>query len=268
MDNYHYNTLTVDDNPTVLESMLELLSRIDPDGKHLTAGSGREALELMRGQSPDIAFLDIEMPGGSGLDLAFQLNKLRSDINIIFITGYAEYAMQAFELYASGYLLKPVTEAQIRKALDNLRHPVSEQREKRLKAQCFGTFEAWCDGSPIKFGRSKTKALLAFLIDRNGAMCDTGQILCALWPEEPDSVSHRNQIRVFISDLQTTFTKLNIGDALIRRHGQIGINTKLVDCDYYDYLRGTSGAENRFNGEYMSQYSFGEVTLAGLTAEI
>ena len=258
-------TLTADDNPTILESMKTILFRVDPDGEHRTAASGSEALNLIRGLAPDVAFLDIEMPGGSGLDVAFRLRKIKPETNVIFITGYSEYAMQAFELYASGYLLKPITEQQVRRALENLRHPLPKRGEAKLKIQCFGSFEAWSGGVPVCFGRKKTKALLAFLIDRNGAMCDIGQIQCALWPEEPDSVSHRNQIRVFVSDLQTTLTKLNLGGALIRGHGQIGINKDFIDCDYYEYLKGNPKAARQFNGEYMSQYSFGEITLASLT---
>lgn len=260
-------TLTVDDNPMILQSMEKILSRIDPGGEHLTADSGAAALESVAARAPDVAFLDIEMPGGSGLDVAERLRGALPDTNVIFITGHSEYAMQAFQLYASGYLLKPITEAQVRTALDNLRHPIPEPDKRRLTARCFGDFEVWCDGMPIRFSRSKSKALLAFLIDRNGAMCDTEQLLCAIWPEEPGSASRRSQIRVFISDLQTTLTRLGLEKALIRRPGAIGVNREFVNCDYYDYLRGDPEAVRQFRGEYMSQYSFGERTLGTLTQD-
>ena len=259
------DTLTVDDNPMILKSMKNILSRIDPDGEHLTADSAPAAMDNIQGKVPDVVFLDIEMPGGSGLDMASQLRSVYPKTNVVFITGHSEYAMRAFELYASGYLLKPITEEQVRTALENLRYPVTVQEPPRLTVRCFGDFEAWCGGEPVRFGRNKSKMLLAFLIDRNGAMCDTGQILCAIWPEESANASRRSQVRVFVSDLQTTLTRLGVGEALIRRHGQVGINKALVDCDYYQYLRGDSEALRQFHGEYMSQYSFGEPTLAALT---
>lgn len=262
------HTLTVDDNPAILDSMRRILTRTDPDGLHRTADSGREAMAHIGETPPDVAFLDVEMPGVSGLDVAAHLRRLHPETNVVFITGHAEYAMQAFDLYASGYLLKPITENQVRTALANLRHPVARREAPRLTVRCFGNFEAWCGGELLRFGRSRSKMLLAFLIDRNGEMCGTGQILCALWPEEPDSPSRRNQVRVFVSDLQTTLTKLGIGGVLVRRYGQVGINKALVDCDYYDYLRGDPEAVRRFHGEYMSQYSFGEVTLAALTGNV
>ncbi|MBR4211240.1 MAG: response regulator [Oscillibacter sp.] len=257
-------TLTLDDNPMILQSMRKLLSRIDPDGVHLSTDSASGAMESIHLTPPDVAFLDIELPGGSGLDVASKLRALRPETNVIFITGHSEYAIQAFELYASGYLLKPITEEHVRTALDNLRHPIRKQEKPRLKVRCFGDFEVWCGGVPVRFGRSKSKMLLAFLLDRNGAMCDTGQISCAIWPEEPENASRRSQIRMFVSDLQTTLTKLGVGETLVRGHGQIGINTALVDCDYYQYLRGEPDAVRQFHGEYMNQYSFGESTLATL----
>lgn len=259
------NTLTVDDNPIILQSMRKLLSRIDPEGAHVTAESVSAAMESVRRTPPDVAFLDIEMPGGNGLDIASYLRGSCPETNVIFITGHPEYAMQAFELYASGYLLKPIAEEQVRTALDNLRHPVRKREKPRLTVRCFGDFEAWCGGVPLRFGRSKSKMLLAFLIDRNGAMCDTGQIMCAIWPEEPDNASRRSQVRMFVSDLQTTLTRQGVGETLLRGHGQVGINTALVDCDYYRYLRGDPEAMRQFHGEYMNQYSFGENTLAALS---
>ena len=261
-------TLTMDDNPAVLQSLDRILARVDPDGTHLSASAGTEALELIRGSAPDVAFLDIEMPDSSGLEVARRLKSLRPLTNLVFITGHSEYAVSAFGLYASAYLLKPITEAQIRSALANLRHPLDTSKSdevNRLRVQCFGSFEVWHGGTPVRFSRSRTKMLLAYLIDRNGAMCDTGQMICALWPEAEHSASYSGQLRVFLSDLQTTLTRLGLGEVLVRSRGTVGINKAMVDCDYYAYLEGSPAAMHRFNGEYMSQYPFGEVTLASLT---
>ena len=222
-------------------------------------------MERVQQTAPDVVFLDIEMPDGSGLDVATRLRTLRPETNVVIITGHSEYAMQALELYVSGYLLKPITEEQVRTALDNLRHPVAKSEPLRLTVRCFGDFEVWCQGVPVRFNRSKSKMLLAFLIDRNGARCDTRQIQNLFWPEEPDMSSHRKQVRVFLSDLQTTLTELGVGQALMRTPGYVAVNKALVDCDYYDYLRGDPEAVRQFHGEYMKQYSFGEETLSLLT---
>ncbi|MBR0407346.1 MAG: response regulator [Clostridia bacterium] len=263
-------TLTVDDNPIIVESVREELLRLDPKGNHHTSCSGEEALKLSEQLSPDVIFLDIEMPDWNGLEIAKRLKTVCPRTNIVFITGHAEYALSAFEIYASGFLLKPITQDQLRRALDNLRYPLSKETEirtERLKVCCFGQFEVWHNGRPVAFQRSKTKELFAYLIDRNGAMCTTQQLISILWPDAPGDASHASQLRVFIADLQTTLTRLGFGAALARSWGMLGIDPAMMDCDYYRYLSGDAEEKRLFHGEYMTQYSFGEPTLARLIHE-
>ena len=263
-------TLSVDDNPTIVKSLTALLDRVDEGGSHVGTTSADEALGMVRSQAFDVFFLDVEMPDMNGLELAEQIAAVQPRANIVFVTGHSNYAMQAFGLYASGYLLKPVTEDQLRAALGNLRYhePAQPELEKRLKVQCFGNFEAWCGSKPLAFKRSKSKMLLAYLVDRNGAICTTEQIVGVLWPDAPFDNTYSNQLRVFISDLQTTLTKAGIGHVLVRTHGGLGIDRDAIDCDYYDYLKGDARAKRLFKGEYMSQYEFGETTLGALVQEI
>ena len=263
-------TLTVDDNPIIVETVKEELLRLDPEGDHQTSCFGEDALKLSEKLSPDVVFLDIEMPDWNGLEIAKRLKTVCPQTNIVFITGHAEYALSAFEVYASGFLLKPVTQEQLRRALDNLRYPVSKEKEHRsthLKVCCFGQFEVWHNGRPVKFQRSKTKELFAYLIDRNGAMCTTQQLISILWTDAPGDASHASQLRVFIADLQTTLTRHGFGTALVRSRGMLGIDPAMMDCDYYRYLSGDAESERLFHGEYMAQYSFGEPTLAALICE-
>ena len=99
-----------------------------------------------------------------------------------------EYAPDAFELRASGYVSKPATEQKIRAEIDNLRYPMPKpQSGKRISARCFGSFDVMADGKPLTFKREKTKELFAYLIDRRGAACTPREICSALWEEEkPD----------------------------------------------------------------------------------
>ncbi|MBR1852912.1 MAG: response regulator [Lachnospiraceae bacterium] len=264
------NTLTVDDNPVIVSSVQEILKRIDPEGEHRTADSGEEAIKLLEQYTPEVTFLDIEMPGINGLEVAERMKALHAQINIVFITGHAEYALSAFELYVSGFLLKPVTEGQIKKALQNLRYPLRKMRgeeSRQLKVQCFGQFEVWCNGEPLNFSRNKTKELFAYLVDRKGAMCSIQQIAGALWPDVEVNESHASQLRVFVGDLQTTLTRYGFGEILLRRRGMLGIDMSRLDCDYYRYLAGGAEGMREFHGNYMSQYAFGKETLEALLNE-
>lgn len=254
------NTITVDDNPKLIASVLALLRKIDPSGRHLSAESGSKALEVIRRSGADVVFLDIEMPDMNGLETAKHIRILSPKTNIVFVTGYSEYALEAFALYASAYLLKPVTEHQLREALDNLRYPGAAPTNEKIKVRCFGQFEAWYLGEPIKFTRTLTKTLFAYLIDRYGAMCNADQMICAVWPEGVVNHTYSSYLRVLISDLQTTLTLLGAGETLFRSRGMVGINPEMLDCDYYNYLSGDPDAVRRFNGEYMTQYEFAEET--------
>lgn len=260
-------TITVDDNPKIIKPIIKMLTKIDPSGTHLSAGSGDEALDLLKRNNVYVIFLDIEMPAMNGLEAARKIRALCPKTNIIFITGYSEYALEAFSVYASGYLLKPITENQIREALDNLRYPNQPPIDQKIRVRCFGQFEAWYNGEPIKFTRTLTKTLFAYLIDRRGAMCDTGQMICAVWPEGVVNQTYSSYLRMLISDLQTTLTMLGVGETLFRSRGTVGINTEMVDCDYYKYLRGDEDAVRQYHGEYMTQFEFAEETRYYLLKE-
>jgi two-component SAPR family response regulator len=78
----------------------------------------------------DIAFLDIETPVINGIQLAKKLKDVNPQINIIFVTAYDAYALDAYNLHASGYITKPVNESKIKEELDGLRFPVEEKHEQ------------------------------------------------------------------------------------------------------------------------------------------
>ena len=82
------------------------------------------------------------------------------------------------------FLLKPANEADVRNVLENLRYP-PETAPVGIKIQCFGNFEIFVGGRPLSFKRSKSKELLAYLVDRNGATCTNGEMLAVLWEDKP-----------------------------------------------------------------------------------
>lgn len=191
----------------------------------------------------------------SGLEMARRLKELCAGINIVFATGYEEYALDAFRLYASGYLLKPISADDVREIMQNLRFPLVQI--KRLSFHCFGNFDAYCDGEPIIFKLSRTKELLAYLVDRNGALCSSSEIISVLFGDA-NNIDYYQKLR---SDLIKTFDKLDLSDCLTVTRGGIAINRDTVSCDYFDYK---DGKVSEKPAEYMSQYSFSEYTLASI----
>lgn len=110
----------VDDEPSALKNMELILSEF-PDV--LVAGTytaGEKALAAIEQDKPDAIFLDIEMPGKNGLELAQELSGAHPEIKIVFITAYGKYMREAYEGVATDYLLKPVRKFRMEKTLDIL----------------------------------------------------------------------------------------------------------------------------------------------------
>jgi len=109
--------LIVDDEPPARERLRSLLAEIADTEVAGEAVNGREALERTHALSPDVVLLDVRMPGMDGLETARHLNVLEEPPAVIFTTAYDEYAVEAFEAHAVGYLLKPVRKEQLAAAL-------------------------------------------------------------------------------------------------------------------------------------------------------
>jgi two-component system response regulator AlgR len=109
--------LVVDDEPLARERLLRLLERLQPGAECAEAASGQAALRLVESQGPDLLLLDIRMPGMDGIEVATHLNALENPPAIVFCTAFDEYALQALEHQAVAYLLKPVREAALARAL-------------------------------------------------------------------------------------------------------------------------------------------------------
>ena len=196
--------LAVDDEKMALNALESAIHKTCADAEVCCFQSAQEALQCASRTRFDADFLDISMCETSGLTLARALKELQPDSNIIFVTGYSDYALDAMELFSSGYLLKPVTPEKIRLALDNLRHPVTLPATGRLVIRCFGNFEVFVNGTPLPFTRHKSKELLAYLVDRCGAGCTMEEIAAVLWDDGQFDRSRRNQLHSYLSDLGKT----------------------------------------------------------------
>ncbi|MBQ5607954.1 MAG: response regulator, partial [Oscillospiraceae bacterium] len=197
---------------------------------------------------------DINMRGMGGLVLAEKIVSLCPDCKIVFCTGYEKYAIPAFKLHASGYLMKPVSARDVQAEIDNIKHVSGNQ--KPLEVKCFGHFEVYAKGQKLIFKRSKTKELFAFLVDRNGAGVSVAEICVALWENDEEHKKH-NYIHQLFRDLRQTLENAGMEAVFERNNYLYSINPAKMDCDYFSYLK-TGNPE--FWGEYMSQYSWAEGT--------
>lgn len=252
--------LIVDDEEMVLEETKETVGMELPGTKIIGTSSALEAVNIAGRKRIEIAFLDIEMPDMDGLELAEKLKKKNPHMNIIFVTAYAEYALEAFDQYASGYLLKPLQRKDVKKAVRNLRHPVDYHRE-RLRVQCFGNFEVFCGGKPVIFARAKAKEVFAYLIDRNGAAATTGELCGILWEDSVEEEKNKHYLRNLIVDIRKALRDCHAEDVFLSGRNRYAVDPEKVLCDYYQFLKQDAAAVNSYRGEYMRQYSWAEFSL-------
>lgn len=258
------NIIAVDDEKLALDALVDSIEKTEPDA--IVTGFRRpaEALAFIQETVCDVAFLDIKMRGMTGLELARQLKDIQGDINIVFVTGYSEYTLDAFRLYASDYLLKPATPGAVRQALEHLRNPIRPGMNKRVRFQCLGNFEVFVDNRPLVFKRAKAKEVLAYLVDRMGASVTMGELMTVIWEDGPDTSSRQSNLRNLIADLKSVLSDAGVADIILKSRNSIALDCAQVDCDYYDFLDHIPYAVNAYHGEYMAQYPWAEITTAAL----
>ena len=113
--------LVVDDERPALEELAFLLGRDDRVGEVRTCLSATEALRMLQEDPVDALMVDVQMPGFNGLELAAVLSRFKEPPPVVFVTAHLEHAVEAFELNAVDYLLKPVREERLREAVRRIR---------------------------------------------------------------------------------------------------------------------------------------------------
>ena len=245
------NILLVDDEELQLIRLKESIANVTKDATLYAFSNPTKVIEEVKDKNIDIAFLDIEMPMINGVMLAKSLKEINPKINIIFVTAYDNYALDAMKMHASGYVSKPVNEDKIKKEIEGLRYPIENKTTDKLQIKCFGNFDIFFKGSLVKFTYQKSKELFAYLVDREGSSANVNELNAILWEED-----HKSYLRNLISDIQHTFKELGINDVFIKKHNAYCINPNNVECDAYEYKKNNPSAIRLYRGEYMSQYSW------------
>ena len=251
--------IAVDDEALMLGALVAAIEASDDITEVNKFSNCEKALEFVKENAVDIAFLDINMRGLGGLVLAEKIIAASPDCKIVFCTGYEEYAIPAFKLHAAGYLMKPISAADVQVEIDNIigvRH-----KEKPVTVKCFGNFEVYVKNQKLMFKRLKTKELFAFLIDRNGAGMTAKQICAVLFPDDSDDNKNAAYLRQLVLDLKNTLKAVGAEGVLCHETPCYRVDTRLLRCDYISYLE---TGKPEFHGEYMTQYSWAEETCAML----
>ncbi len=145
-----FRVIGVDDEKQALDRFERIMKQ---DARVLVTGTFtrvEDAAEFVRRNPVDVAFLDIEMPGRSGLELAERLTEENPYIEVVFITAYDKYALQAFQAHAIGYLLKPLDIDEVSRQIDNFARKLGYRQKPicsgYLTIKCLGQYLCYVDG--------------------------------------------------------------------------------------------------------------------------
>ena len=143
-----------------------------------------------------------------------------------------------------------------------------ENKDILIKVHCFGNFEVLDrNGEAIKFRRTLSKEAFAYLVDHMGVACIIAEICSVLWEDRTIDKNLRSQCRVMMSSLRRDLEKAGASDVLIKKWNSWSVNTRRIKCDYYDFLKDGKDNAFLFNGEYMAQYSWAEMTTERLLTD-
>lgn len=172
----------------------------------------------------------------------------------LFDTIMAAILMHSFSLY------KRFNEKQLILML--------RKQKQSLVAKTFGNFTLLYDNKGIKFSRTKSLELLAYLIYKNGSSVQTKELINVLWGDHADSARYGSSLRNLIVDVKHSLSELDIQNFFISEYNNFRINPEAINCDYYDFLTGNTQVLKKFTGEFMSQYSWAEETAGFLEMKV
>ena len=261
--------ICVDDEKLILELTVKMCRELPQRPEVHGFQKGCEALIYLQQHSADIALLDINLSDMNGIKLAAMIKELRPNTAIIFLTGYSEYALDAIALHASGYLMKPVSEERLKAEIDYAASHIEQrrigQKSREIFVRTFGNFDVLVNGRTISFERSRSKELLAFLVDRRGSMISRAAAFSALWENRQYDRPMQKQFDVILRSLRQTLNNNGIGDILEMNRSGIRVVPDRFDCDLYRFYDGDPETVNAYRGEYMSEYPWASFTEAGIT---
>ena len=234
--------ICVDDEPLVLQLTLSLFRDL-PGFQEVEGFAGPlEALDWLENHTPDIALLDIDMPGMNGLELARRIRDMHPDTAVIFLTGYSEYALDAFQLHASGYLMKPINREKLASEVEYALSGRNRGKASNVFAKTFGNFDLLVDGRPLVFKRSKSKELLAYLVDRHGGNVSRPEAFAVLWEDTFYDRAMQKQMDVVIRSLRSTLEEAGVGEIFEIQSGWMRILPERMDSDLFRFLDGNREA--------------------------
>lgn len=256
------NLIYVDDEKPAIDNFRLTTADFSEIGQLHMFQSGEEALKFADENIVDVAFLDMEMPGIHGLELAKKLKQSDPNIRIVFVTAFSQYALDAWSVDATGYLLKPYTARDIRKELTKCAYRPLPSHE--VVIQTIPSFSITVNDKPLRISSAKEREMLALLVDRGDRGFTAGEGIACLWPDRANDSGTQSLLRMTYKRLLATLDTAGISNILATRDNRRFLQTDAVECDLYRILDGDKQAARKYNGSYLQEYDWAEERNAQL----
>ena len=229
----------VDDEQLALQHMKKKLGELGTVEVISTFSNAESFLIDMEQLDFQVVFLDIEMPGLNGLDLARIIKEWNKEIYIVFVTAYRDYAIQAFELHSIDYLLKPILKYRLEKTVIRIQEQIQltekspapvEPALPILTVNCFDEFIAYFQDEPVKWKTAKSKELFAFLVSNLQTYINRDTIIDQLWPEH-DYKKAKIQLHTSMSHLRKTLDSIGYEQVIIFSNQSYALELDTLQCD-------------------------------------
>ncbi len=257
--------ICVDDEELLVEDAVATCLELPQIDEAIGFSNPDDALTWLKKHPTDLALLDIDMPSMNGIELAAKIKTLRPEVSVIFLTGYSQYALDAFNVHASGYLLKPMTKERLAEEIAYVASSRPIKSSKRVVVQTFGNFDVFVDDKLVTFKMARCKELIAYLIDKQGSSVTRAEAFATLWEDRIYDRPMQKQFDGVIRAMRDTLKQYGIEDIFELKNGTMRIIPSKFSCDSYLFFQGDTDAVNAFRGEYMSAYSWASITEGYMT---
>ena len=252
----------IDDEKAMLEELQTAIEEAEPEADIHAFRYVKDVLNAVEKQGilPDVVFSDIEMPGTDGLHLAARIKQHAPRAKIVLVTGYSQYALDAFSVHANGYLMKPVMEERLSQEIACALAYRRPKQDAHILVRTFSGFDVFVDGRMVAFSQAKCKELLAFLVDRQGNSVTRAEAFAALWEDRTYDRAMQKLLDNIIRSMRQTLSDYRIGEMFEMQRGTMRVCPETFSCDAYQFFEGNISAVSAFRGEYMGSYSWASIT--------
>lgn len=234
-------TILIDEEQTELELLQKKITQLSSVKVLGAFTDPHEGLIEVSRKQPDILFLDICIPEVNWMKVAKQLKKAIPDMQIVFLATLDKYALEAFDIQADDYLLKPVDYSRLKQAMVKVTSKLSQQKSApRQMVGCFQSLhfryeESNQDIVDIHWRTSKAREIFSYLVHKRGKLVRKDVLVDLFWSDMPVKEAY-NQLYSTIYQIRKTIKSINYNIQIVNREDsyRLLLNDCLVDVDMWE----------------------------------